>query len=175
MSIKDHARFKLLFGLDGISLSFRLHKIMRTGSPVLKESSPWVEYFSRSLRNMTHYIPVWNYPTLWNGVLDTVQEYLDPKNDRLLRNIAQNAQEFAWKYTGSRARALYWQRTLTEYKSLWEDMDAWIEEVCDGELAPLGAACSACLCCTCHMVCTSACACLCMYYVCGGDGRRSPK
>ncbi len=45
--IREHARYRYLLHLDGASSSSRLGLLMSTDSLVLKQRSPYVEYFTR--------------------------------------------------------------------------------------------------------------------------------
>eukprot|EP00798_Chlamydomonas_sp_ICE-L_P030640 gene30640-35655_t len=57
--IESHARFSFLLSLDGITASNRLSKLMHTNSVVLKQHSPWIEWYYRSLAQGVHYIGFW--------------------------------------------------------------------------------------------------------------------
>ena len=46
----QHALYKYLLNLDGYTASYRLAKLMHSNSVVLKEASPHIEYFYRSLK-----------------------------------------------------------------------------------------------------------------------------
>lgn len=58
VSIRDHARFRYLLALDGLTVSQRLAKLMHTDSVVLKEDSGWEEYYYAALEPWTHYVPI---------------------------------------------------------------------------------------------------------------------
>jgi hypothetical protein len=45
--IREHARYRYLLHLDGASASYRLGLLMSTDSLVLRQRSPYVEYFTR--------------------------------------------------------------------------------------------------------------------------------
>ncbi|GLI64364.1 hypothetical protein VaNZ11_007608 [Volvox africanus] len=47
MPIPDHARYKYLLSADGFTASCRLGKLLGTNSVVLKETTPWIEYYYR--------------------------------------------------------------------------------------------------------------------------------
>jgi hypothetical protein len=46
-SLRDHARYRYLLNLDGSSASFRLAQLLVVNSLVLKQTSPYIEYFYR--------------------------------------------------------------------------------------------------------------------------------
>lgn len=48
-------RFRYLLHLDGITASSRLAKLMRINSPILKQASLWVEYYSRYVHAALHH------------------------------------------------------------------------------------------------------------------------
>lgn len=45
--IRDHAHYRYLLHLDGASASYRLGLLLSTDSLVLRQRSPYVEYFTR--------------------------------------------------------------------------------------------------------------------------------
>jgi hypothetical protein len=51
-------RFKFLLHLGGISSPPDLSDLLLVDSPVLKEESEMGEWFSRSLKPLEHYIPI---------------------------------------------------------------------------------------------------------------------
>lgn len=46
-SLRDHARYRYLLNLDGSSASFRLAQLLVVNSLVLKQTSPYIEYYYR--------------------------------------------------------------------------------------------------------------------------------
>ncbi|GIL62392.1 hypothetical protein Vafri_16612, partial [Volvox africanus] len=52
--IHSHALYKFLINADGHVSSSRLGYIMQTNSVILKQRSPWIEYYYRSLVPGTH-------------------------------------------------------------------------------------------------------------------------
>eukprot|EP00198_Chlamydomonas_reinhardtii_P010793 XP_001700130.1 predicted protein [Chlamydomonas reinhardtii] len=45
--ISDHARYRWLLNVDGMSASTRMGFLMTTDSAILKSRSPFIEYYSR--------------------------------------------------------------------------------------------------------------------------------
>jgi hypothetical protein len=43
----EHAKWKYLLSADGVTASCRFGKLLGTNSVVLKETSPWIEYYYR--------------------------------------------------------------------------------------------------------------------------------
>jgi len=125
ISTGDYTRFKFILNLDGFTAAYRLSKIMLLNSVVLKEESFRGEYYYRSLKEWEHYIPI--YKDNGTDLVDVVREYRQPHRLPDLQRISKNANAFAAKYCCPRARMLYWQRVLVEFKKLFPDMDAEIE------------------------------------------------
>lgn len=78
----------------------------------------------RSLVEGTHYVGFWQ--TDRNDFRQVINNLRRPEKAVWLSQVAEEAQRFAWKYTSETARMLYWQRALTEYKTLFPDMDEYI-------------------------------------------------
>jgi len=128
MTLADHARFKYLLHLDGITASGRLSKLLRVNSPVLKQRSPWIEWYHRSLVEGVHYISFWESH---RKDIVHILRFLKTK-PRYLQEVARRGQAFAFAYTGKHARRLYWRRALREYAALFPDMDRQVARLVAG-------------------------------------------
>lgn len=129
VDLVDHAKYKYVVNLDGVSYSLRLSRIMHTNSVLVKEETPWIEYFVRAMKEGVHYLPI-----LKKGPYD-VFELLDTWKGRDLELIrmAYNSQQFALKFLCPHARLLYLRRLLREYNKLIPDMESFITN----EILPL--------------------------------------
>ena len=114
-TIADHARFKYLLSLDGITASFRVGKLLAVNSVLLKEVSTRVEYFYAALRPHGgaaapgEYLPIFNSSvTDWADIIAAARG--SPLRQRELQEVALRGQAFAAKYLCVRARLLYWRR-----------------------------------------------------------------
>ncbi|KXZ45369.1 hypothetical protein GPECTOR_55g275 [Gonium pectorale] len=119
LPIKEHARWRFLLALDGVTYSSRLGRVMHTDSVILREASPWAEYYYRALREGVHYLPV-----LKDGpddVLDLVASWENRTRD--LQELAWRSQSFALRYLCPRARMLYFRRLLSRYMGLFRQPD----------------------------------------------------
>ncbi|KAG2497132.1 hypothetical protein HYH03_004723 [Edaphochlamys debaryana] len=135
----EHAKYKYLLHLEGITYSSRLNQLMLTNSLVLLQRQPFVEYFYRSLRPGVHYVPFWNVtPNATAGRLDDIYDVIDDlrrrdhADPRDLQRIIAAAQDFAHKFTTGSGRARYLREALTRYKSLFSDMDPYLEQFVAG-------------------------------------------
>lgn len=126
VSIRDHAKHKFLLALDGITGSFRLSRLMHCNSAVLKQRSPWVEFFYPALDEGTHFVSVLDQSA--DDAVRVAKELLaDPPRAQRLANASQ---AFAARNLCPRARMLYMRRALLEYKRLFApgEMDAYIRD-----------------------------------------------
>jgi hypothetical protein len=106
--IREHARRKYLLALDGITGSFRLARLLWCNSLVLKETSPWQEYFYRGLTPGVHYEHVFN--TAPDDVLAVLARAR--RDDAAAQRVALAGQAFAARYLCPRARVAYCRRRL---------------------------------------------------------------
>ncbi|GIL80033.1 hypothetical protein Vretimale_12862 [Volvox reticuliferus] len=111
-----HAMYKFLINADGHVSSSRLGYIMQTNSVILKQRSPWIEYYYRSLVPGIH---VLEYGP--EDVLDLLTKYKDPKLDGELRRLANASQHFCAKYLTIDGKVRYTIRALQEYTQLYGD------------------------------------------------------
>ncbi|KAG2431434.1 hypothetical protein HXX76_009449 [Chlamydomonas incerta] len=130
VSLKNHARWKYVMNLDGVTYAGRLSRLMHTDSVLLKEETIWFEFFTRAMKEGVHYLPIFkNGP---DDVLDVMRDWGNRTLD--LKRIAWNTQQFARRYLCPRARMLYFRRLLQEYNNLFfsngvNHMKHFIEEV----------------------------------------------
>ncbi|GFR42900.1 hypothetical protein Agub_g3894 [Astrephomene gubernaculifera] len=117
--LREHARWRYVMNLDGVTYAGRLARLMHTDSVILKEQSEWVEYYYRALKEGTHYLSIFkNGP---NDVLDVVRQWRDRPRD--LQHIAFNSQAFAKRYLCPKARMLYFKRMLERYMEMFNGHD----------------------------------------------------
>ncbi|KAG2500689.1 hypothetical protein HYH03_001455 [Edaphochlamys debaryana] len=126
MPLREAARFRFTLALDGITASFRLAKLLSLNSVVIKQESPWIEWYYRSLSPYGHYVPFWQHSR--DDVLHVIDALRAQPEDKL-QAIANKGQKFAYHYLRPEARKLYWRQALTEYRKLFgEDMDEYIDK-----------------------------------------------
>ncbi|KAG2483595.1 hypothetical protein HYH03_017537 [Edaphochlamys debaryana] len=125
LGIRDHAKFKYLVAADGTGPSNRFSKLLHLDSLVLKEDSPFLAHFYRSVHPWQHYVPI--FAVNENDTLTMVEHFNQPNRDVDYKRIVSNANRFAAKFLCDRALALYMRRALTEYKALFEDMQGFID------------------------------------------------
>ncbi|GLC40111.1 hypothetical protein PLESTF_000619500 [Pleodorina starrii] len=116
------ARFRYVLSLDGITASSRLARLLALNSVVLKQASPWIEWYYRSLVPGTHYVSIWTHHR--SDVLHVLKSLR--YKGRYLYDIATHGQAFAYRYLTPNARRLYWLRALREYRQLFSDMDSFL-------------------------------------------------
>ncbi|KAG2496742.1 hypothetical protein HYH03_005151 [Edaphochlamys debaryana] len=119
VTIPDHARWRYLLSADGFTASCRLGKLMGTNSVVLKEVTPWIEYYYRSLTPNKETVPFTK-----DSVLDAIKG-LEQDPDRA-KKVSAAAQQFAFTYLSQHSKAMYVRRALQTYNGLFEDMDAFM-------------------------------------------------
>ena len=113
--IRDHARRKYLLALDGVTGSFRFSRLLSCNSLVLKEASPWHEYFYRGLTPGIHYQSVFEAaPDDVLGVVARAQA-----NESGSQAMARAGQAFAVRYLCPRARMTYFKAALEAYVRLY--------------------------------------------------------
>ncbi|KAG2489619.1 hypothetical protein HYH03_011899 [Edaphochlamys debaryana] len=121
---EEEARFRYTLALDGITASSRLAKLLTVNSVVIKQASPWIEWYYRSLYPQVHYIPFWEHS---QNDLMCIMELLRKQADDIQEEIARNGQGFAYRYLRPEARRQYWLQALTEYRKLFgEDMEDYV-------------------------------------------------
>ncbi|KAG2493703.1 hypothetical protein HYH03_008217 [Edaphochlamys debaryana] len=133
--MSTHARYKYLVHLEGIAHSFRLSQLMLTNSLVLFQQQPFIEYFYRSLKPGVHLMQFWNVTPhhTKSERLDDIYDVIDDlrRRDKAdpsdLQRIITASQSFAVKFLSNSGRARYLKDALTAYKSLFPDMDAYLE------------------------------------------------
>jgi hypothetical protein len=96
LPIREHSRYKYALALDGVTGSSRLSRLLWCNSLVLKEASPWHEYFYRGLTPGVH-----------------LQTIFDAAPDDVLRVVARaQANE-----SGAQARTRMAGRSLLPWRS----------------------------------------------------------
>ncbi|GFR42863.1 hypothetical protein Agub_g3854 [Astrephomene gubernaculifera] len=136
----EHTRYKWLLHLEGITASNRLGQLFLANSVVLFQRSPYIEYFYRSLRPWQHYVPFWNAtaadgtPLGMDDVYGTLAELrrLDREQPERLQEMVRHANNFAIKFLTPYARFRYYNAVLTNYRKLFPDHDAFLEQYVAG-------------------------------------------
>ena len=116
--------YKWLLHLDGHSFSNRLQGLLLTNSLVLKQDSPYIEYYYRALQPWRHYVPF--YRTSAEDVLEALRNVSE--NDALAEQIARSGQAAAHTLLHVDARMCYWRRLLHGWSRRLADRptpDAW--------------------------------------------------
>jgi len=116
VSIPDHAKHKYLLHLDGSAHSTRLVKLLTLGSVVLKQDSPYMEYFYRNLRPYEHFVPVSRDRCSHKNLTATVAWLR--QNDAEAHKIARNSLALQRRLLSIDASVCYWQRLLAVYGAL---------------------------------------------------------
>ncbi|KAG2440781.1 hypothetical protein HXX76_003637 [Chlamydomonas incerta] len=122
VTIPDHARWKYLLSADGFTASCRLGKLMGTNSVVLKETTEWIEYYYRSLKPGTHFVPFTK-----DNVLQVLLEL--EKDPQRCQRVSAAAQQFAYTYLSQHGKAMYVRRALLKYNGLFDDMSNFMSEL----------------------------------------------
>ncbi|PNW73993.1 hypothetical protein CHLRE_13g580950v5 [Chlamydomonas reinhardtii] len=130
----NHTYFKYLLHLEGNTASFRLDLLLHTNSLVLYQNQPFLAHYTRSLQPNVHYVPFWNTTSRGMGmedIYDVMQavRHTDSVRPQDILRIVREAQTFAVKYLTVSSRARYLRDALQSYKSLFEDMDPFIEQL----------------------------------------------
>eukprot|EP00927_Polykrikos_kofoidii_P053951 TRINITY_DN48463_c0_g1_i1.p1 TRINITY_DN48463_c0_g1~~TRINITY_DN48463_c0_g1_i1.p1 ORF type:complete len:485 (-),score=52.81 TRINITY_DN48463_c0_g1_i1:33-1487(-) len=116
VSIPDHAAHKYLLHLDGAAHSTRLVKLLTLGCVVLKQESPYFEYFYRNLRPYEHYIPISRDRCSHDNLTAAIRWLRS--HDEEARRIASNARQIQRELLTISAATCYWQRLLAVYGGL---------------------------------------------------------
>ncbi|GLI69708.1 hypothetical protein VaNZ11_014215 [Volvox africanus] len=136
----NHTYYKWLLHIEGITASSRLGQLFYTNSLVIAQRSPFLEYFYRSLRPWTHYVPFWNAtardgtPLGMDDVYGTLEElrHIDRERPEELQQIVAAANNFAIRFLSPFSRLLYYQEVLFQYTGLFPDMDNFLESYVNG-------------------------------------------
>ncbi|KAG2442031.1 hypothetical protein HYH02_009823 [Chlamydomonas schloesseri] len=122
VTIPDHARWKYLLSADGFTASCRLGKLMGTNSVVLKETTEWIEYYYRSLKAGTHFVPFTK-----DDVLQVLLEL--EKDPQRCQRVSAAAQQFAYTYLSQHGKAMYVRRALLKYNGLFDDISDFMSQL----------------------------------------------
>lgn len=127
--IREHAKYRYLMQLDGITASFRLAQLMHCNSIIMKQKSNFIEYFYRSIKEGVHYVSFWEAHS--EDVFDVVAKLrsLSKSSPKDIQDMITASMNFAYKYTSEVARMWYWKVALEEYKKLIPDMDEHIDRI----------------------------------------------
>ncbi|KXZ47842.1 hypothetical protein GPECTOR_32g454 [Gonium pectorale] len=131
--LANHSYYRWLLHVEGVTASNRLSQLLLTNSLVVSQhaSTPWVEWYYRSLRPGVHFVPFWNTtPAGADDVYDVISELRrrDAEDPSHAQRIIGAAQRFAARLTGFHARVRYLADALAAYKALFADMDPFLEQ-----------------------------------------------
>ncbi|KAG2434792.1 hypothetical protein HXX76_007677 [Chlamydomonas incerta] len=127
----DHARYRWLLNVDGLSASTRMGFLMTTDSVVLKSRSPFIEYYSRLQTPGSHYLEFWSnasdpYDVL--GVVAAARATAAADPAAVAAAVAAN-QAIAARYIALQPKLLYARSALLAYHSLVPDMAQCVEDL----------------------------------------------
>jgi hypothetical protein len=110
-SIRQHQRYRYLIDVDGNACSWsRMYWILLSRSVLLKQESPWYQWYYKAIKPWEHYIP------LKNDVEDVVDKIIWAKqNDKKARRIAQNATDIVEEIFSKDAVQTYVVMLLKSY------------------------------------------------------------
>lgn len=115
-----HSAYRYLLHLDGHTYSNRIGWLLFTGSAVLKQASPWLEWYTADLIPGVHVEPFWR-----SGVDDVLDAVARLRNDDArARAIGAAGLAFARRSLSRAARCAHWDRVLRGYGTLFEPVEA---------------------------------------------------
>lgn len=126
VAMAEHARWRWLISADGYTASCRFGKMLLTNSLVLKESSPWIEYYYRSVMPGQHYLSFTK-----DDVMDVLQAARSQPEQA--QRMAAAGQRFVHRYLSQASKALYVRKALTEYNRLVPGMAEFVAGLGGGE------------------------------------------
>ena len=94
----------------------RLGWLLFTGSAVLKQASPWLEWYYGDLLPGVHVAPFWSNAT--DDLLDVVRRLR--ADDEHARALGARGLAFARANLSRASRCAHWGRVLSEYAALFE-------------------------------------------------------
>lgn len=109
----EFPRYKFLMHLDGNTSSERLRNLLALNSVVLKQESPYEEFYFRFLKPYTHFVPV---KTDLSDLLTTLEHLRN--DDKLCRHIADEGMSFVQNELNYQSVLTYFAELLTEYARL---------------------------------------------------------
>ncbi|PNW81152.1 hypothetical protein CHLRE_07g344500v5 [Chlamydomonas reinhardtii] len=130
--LANHTYYKYLIHLEGHTASFRLDMLLHTNSLVLLQNQPFLAHYSRSLKPDVHFVPFWNTTSRGReDIYDVVQavRHKDSVYPEEIQHMIREGQSFAVRFLTLAARVRYLRDALLAYKSLFSDMDPFIEEL----------------------------------------------
>ena len=105
-------QYRWLLHLDGHSFSNRLQALLLTNSLILKQQSPYVEYYYRALQAWQHYVPFYRHAA--DDILELLSNLTE--HDDVARAIAARGQAFAHAHLNVDARQCYWRHLLYRWR-----------------------------------------------------------
>ncbi|KAG2449613.1 hypothetical protein HYH02_005146 [Chlamydomonas schloesseri] len=129
--ITEHATYRWLLAMDGVSAFSRMGLLMGLDSVLLKSRSPYIEYYSRLQVPGVHYLEFWTDPTDPDDLLRVlaaarVTAREDPAG---LRAAVQANQALAARYNARLPRQIYARAALLAYRELIPDMDECVDDL----------------------------------------------
>ena len=115
-----HSAYRYLLHLDGHTYSNRIGWLLFTGSAVLKQASPWLQWYTADLLPGVHVEPFWLESA--DDVLAAVARLRS--DDARARAIGAAGLAFARRSLSRAARCAHWDRVLRGYGTLFEPAEA---------------------------------------------------
>lgn len=113
LSMADHLKYKYILAVDGNTWASSYFWQLFGNSLILKQASPFSEWYHAALKAYTHYVP-------FNRDLSDLIERISwaKKNDRKVREIVRQANNFARSYLKEVDLYYYFYLALREYEKL---------------------------------------------------------
>jgi Glycosyl transferase family 90 len=120
---EEFATYRAVLDIDGNSWSSRFGSLMCDNSVVIKVEPKFVDFFHfHSLQSWKHYVPV-KYDL--SDLEEQTEFVMDPRNDNVVLQIVQNAQQWCMEHMNPDALA---HDTLYIWEKYLGYLDAWNEQ-----------------------------------------------
>ena len=119
MGVREHAAYRYLIHLDGQTYAYRLQTLLALGSTVLKQTSPFREFYYDLLRPNVHYVPFYIAADGSTNLADKVRHLR--ANDDLAQRVARRGMHFVRAALNGPCIAAYWRTLLRAYHALLVD------------------------------------------------------
>lgn len=111
--ISAQLKYKYLLSIDGNTWASSFYWMLFSNSLILKQNSPYTEWYYRGLKPYVHYIPIDS--NFWD--LGFQIDWAKKNEDDVL-TIINNANSFAKKYLSREGHYYYFYKVLNEYSKL---------------------------------------------------------
>eukprot|EP00929_Paragymnodinium_shiwhaense_P061129 TRINITY_DN30526_c0_g1_i2.p1 TRINITY_DN30526_c0_g1~~TRINITY_DN30526_c0_g1_i2.p1 ORF type:complete len:168 (+),score=16.43 TRINITY_DN30526_c0_g1_i2:446-949(+) len=113
---RRHSKCRVRLNATVSTILVVLSQLLTLGSVVLKQESPYVEYFYRYMKPYVDYVPIARDRCSYKNLTAAV-EWLR-KNDAAAQRIAKNGRKLQRRVASIDAASCYWQRLLAVYGAL---------------------------------------------------------